>query len=540
MNKLYITIWWSFLLLCPLLVFADTMEEQGSASCELMRKRLGYPYYYCDCTEQSSTFLFPLEDIVSDTVWFKAEVNDLLKGMSAYWFADCAVQMDVYATCASKEPTLTLRVGKNQMHEMDATAINDKLAAMGSAGEALKNIKPRIRVYPVGGGSGKVLCYPYDEGPHSTCTNLLPIYTSMMYVSSHAYDVYELQSATIPARGELFVQWREKNNNPCTVTIHRGSCDGEVVTTTTLADSTRLLFLDKALLLTAKQAGESLFLRFDHDAKTTGRIRVRAPKFITERVDTTICAGLGLQLSDTLLTATTVYPNDTVWLRQDTVSLRTYHLIVTPPAVQYDTLLVRAAQLPMLYRGNLYIKQGGFGDYDYIEHTDAQCDERYLLHVEHAVQTTTSTIDTTLCEGKIYTFAGKNYTHDTDIHDTIWTDPDTRAIVDVRLTFTPPDIEYDTLYLTQAQLQGNDGYGYYHSESMQYITTYGDIDYTLTARNRCTRRIRLSVLPDTSTDSKQINASPKHPRRYNLLGQPVDDSYRGVVIQDGRMLLVVN
>lgn len=513
------------------------MEYKGSPTCEIMRKRLGYPYYYCDCSEQSSTFIFPLDALITDTVWFKADISDLLKGMSAYWFADCGVQMDVYAMCASKEPTMTLRVGKNQMREMDATSINEKLAAMGSAGEALKNIKPRIRVYPTGTGSGRVLCYPYNEGPHSTCNDLLPVYTSMTYVSSHSYDVYELQPQSIPSSGTLFVQWKQKDNQPCTVSVHRGGCEGAVVATTLLADSTKLYFPDKTLLQQVKKAGESLYFRFEHEQSAVGRISFRVPKYVAERVDTTICQGMGLQLADTLLTATTVYPNDTVWLLKDTVALRTYHLTIAPAPVHYDTLRVRSTDLPMLYRNKMYIRENGYGDYDYTEQKEGMCDERYLLCVEHAVQTTTTTIDTTLCEGKIYSFAGKNYTTNTEIQDTVWSDADTRSVVDLRVTFTEPELEYDTLYLTAAQLEGEDGYGYYHAESMQYITAYGDIEYDVTARNRCTRRVRLTVLEDTMTPTGTAVAEEKKPVvRYNLLGQKVSESYRGVVIENGRLV----
>jgi len=527
-------------MLCPLRAAAQT--EEPSSAPQAARCDDGSwipfnsPYFYCDCRMTAQPFGFPLDMLITDTVWLKADANDLLKGLSAYWFADCSVEMEVYAMCASKTPTLTMRVGKNQMREMDATSINDKLASMGDLGETVKNMTPRIRVYPVGGGQGRVLCYPYNEGPHSTCTDLLPIYTSMTYVSSHTYDVYELQPQTIPSKVELFVQWKEKSNSPCTVKVLRGGCEGTVVATTTLSDSTKLYFPDKTMLQAAKKAGESLYFRFEHAAGTAGRINFRVPKFVAQQVDTTVCQGKGLQLADTLLTETTVYPNDTVWEVRDTVAIRTYYLTVTPPEPQYDTLRVRAAELPRLYREKLYIAKDGYGDYRYTEHKDEQCDVLYQLHVEHAVKTTWTTVDTTLCQGKIYTFAGKNYTEDTEWRDTVWTDDDTRSVVDVKVTFTAPELEYDTLYLTQAELYG-DGAGYYYAPLRIVVTAYGDMECELRARNKCTRVVRLTVIENKTTGAEQPAEQAGRPAgRYNLLGQRVGEDYRGVVIENGRLV----
>ena len=171
--------------------FAETMVTH---TCETWRKSMGYPYHYCYCKEESETFQFPLDRIVSDTMWFDANINDLKHGISAYWFADCAVTIEVYAFCSSKTPTISITVGANRMTSKSEEEINKKLAEMGGMAELVGSIvTPHIRVYPHGRGSGHVYCYPENQGPHSTCDSLLPVRRTMKYISSHADDVYVLE-----------------------------------------------------------------------------------------------------------------------------------------------------------------------------------------------------------------------------------------------------------------------------------------------------------------------------------------------------------
>ena len=79
--------------------------------CDSVMHILEQPYYYCACDESSSPFSFPYEAEVKDTLWFTATMNDLRQGISAYWFANSSVTMEVYAFCSSKEPTITMTVG---------------------------------------------------------------------------------------------------------------------------------------------------------------------------------------------------------------------------------------------------------------------------------------------------------------------------------------------------------------------------------------------------------------------------------------------
>lgn len=515
-----------------------TGAEQDAASytCRMLQASLKAPYYFCDCYEGASSFRFPLSEQISDTVWYTASVDDVRKGLTAYWFADCSVTLEVYALCSSKTPTISMTIGRDQMREMDAASINQKIDEMGdAAGSLISALTPHIRVYPAGKCSGQVYVFPYDEGPHSTCEATLPVRTSMTYVSSHTDDVYEWEPDRLPQSGSVFVQWKEAKNNPCQVWITRGSCSGAEVARTMLSDSVRLFFPDPTLIQSARKAGESLFFHFGHAADKVGRIRFRTnPRFVPQVTDTVICQGQGLQLADTLLTRTTFYNNDTVWHRGDTVYIRAYNLTISAPEPQRDTLHVKAAQLPMVYRNQEYIPLGGYGDYDFTIHTAGQCDERYLLCVEHLTTRTSLKIDTTVCEGKTLEIGGVVCSRDTAIQSAGWIDDDTYADMDIRVSFSAPETEYDTVYVLPADMAD----GYFYETANQWIDAYGDYSYTITGRNRCTRLVELSVREQTPTavaDPRQtapvsrLYCAPdgtvyvvRNGKRYTLLGQDAD------------------
>lgn len=510
--------------------------EKASWTCSRLQASLKAPYYFCDCKEGASTFRFPLSTQISDTVWYTASVDDVRKGLTAYWFADCSVTLEVYALCSGKTPTISMTIGKDQMREMDAASVNQKIDEMGdAAGQLISALTPHIRVYPNGTCSGQVYVYPYNEGPHSTCEATLPVRTSMTYVSNHADDVYEWEPNRLPQSGSVYVQWKEAKNNPCQVWVTQGSCTGTEVARITLSDSTKLFFPDRTLIQRARQAGESLFFHFSHDADKVGRIRFRTnPRFVPQTIDTTTCQGLGLQLADTLLTQTTRYSNDTAWYKGDTVYVRTYNLTVAAPEPQRDTVRVKAAQLPMVYRNQEYIARGGYGNYDFTIHTVGQCDERYLLCVEHLTTHTSVTIDTTICEGKTFELNGLTYSRDTAMQSAGWIDEDTYADMDIRVSFSAPETEYDTVYVSPATMAE----GYFYEDANRWINAYGDYSCTITGKNQCTRQVELAVREQISTavaDTGQamplsrLYCAPdgtvyvvRNGKRYTLLGQNAD------------------
>jgi len=449
----------------------------------------GYPEHYCVCRSTSRVFSFPLEVAVSDTMWFSSTVEDMKQGLSAYWFADCSITFEVYAFCSSKIPTITMTVGANQMREMDVATINQKLDEMGDMAELVSQVlTPRVKVYP-NGGSGTVYCLPYDQGPVSTCSAPLPVIPKMTYVCDQPTEVFELKPEKIASNGSGFIQWKQKKNFAGTIRLTEGSCTGPEIAHVTLSDSMRVLVLDTARMKAAKQANSSVFVHVTHPADYVGRmIYHNAVKWDNQRIDTTICQGKSLQLTDTALVATTVYPNDTLWRNGDTLSLTTYYLTVEEPMPQYDTLLLKAAQLPTTYR-NQYIAKDAWGDYDFTIRQADRCDERYVLHVAHDIVTRETTMDTTLCLGKTIMLGGMTYATDTVIRDSAWADADTWVVSDITIHFAEPELEYDTVAVAPSQMTAR---GYWYA-ALGVLVQYGDTMIVKTKNNTCTRWIQLHV-----------------------------------------------
>ena len=100
------------------------------------------------------------------------------------------MRIEVYAFCSSEVPTVAMTVGRNQMHEMSIEEINSKLDQMGDQAAMLGQVlTPRVRLYPIDGGTGNIYCYPYDQGPKSTCDSILPVVAGMTYVCDQPEEV---------------------------------------------------------------------------------------------------------------------------------------------------------------------------------------------------------------------------------------------------------------------------------------------------------------------------------------------------------------
>lgn len=367
-----------------LLTCSLTAETMISRSCETLRKKLNYPHYYCYCTEESETFQFPQDRMVNDTMWFTASLDDLKQGMTAYWFADCGVTIDVYAFCTSKSPAFSMSVGSNRMTEKDVEDINKKLEEMGDlAGLIGSVLTPHIRVYPHNGGSGHVYCYPYNQGPHSTCEALLPVRTSMTYVSSHADDVYQLEPQAIPESGRIVVQWKEKANQPCLLEIAR-TCDGEAIESGYLSDSLRVYWIDSTLLKTSKVQNETLYLRFSHAAEHIGRIQfIPDPVIVPRYKDSTVCEGKASLSENGRL-----YITDTLWTKSNLLAEHGYRLLIHPTDTLYDTISVQTNELAAGY----YYEEADTtlydaGDYQFRIEIPHECTHIIKLHIEETTLT---------------------------------------------------------------------------------------------------------------------------------------------------------
>lgn len=454
------------------------------------------PYYYCQCRNTSIPFSFPMIVEVRDTMWLSATLDDLRLGLCAYWFADCSITLEVYAFCTSKMPTITMTIGANNMREMSIDDIQEKLDQMGDQAQLLGQLlTPRMRVYPnkTGGTTGgTVYCYPYDQGPVSTCESVLPLIPSMTFVCDQAEEVYELLPSRISSRGLGFIHWKQKKNQPATIRLTTDSCNGPEIANQTLSDSMRVMALDADMMKQIKSAGKSVFVHVSHDSSYVGRIMYRNTiQWNQQVIDTTLCQGMSLQLPDTALTQTTYYSGDVLWIAKDTLSMTSYNLTVTEPELQYDTLLLRAGQLPYVYRTKI-IPREGWGDYDFLIHQPNKCDEHVMVHVVHKIDTVTTIVNDTLCEGKTVTYSGITYSKDTVIKDSIWANADTWQIRDITLHFTEPEIEFDTISVAPSKMSDR---GYYYA-ALNVMVQYGDTFIIKTANNKCTRYIQLHVDQD--------------------------------------------
>lgn len=328
------------------------LKRTGSPECEAARIGMEAPYYYCDCHESSRTFAFPLEEEITDTVWYTATVDDLKQGISAYWFSDCSVTMEVYAMCTSKEPTISMTIGKNQMREIDVAKINQKISEMGETAQQLMGaLTPHIRVYP-NGGTGRVFCYPYNQGPSSSCDDPLPLRPAMTYVTNTQTNEYKLAYSSISSKGKAFILWKQEKSSACEIWLTLDSCDGQEIGRAKLTDSLHVYQPDSAALVNARSGHHDIWLHAKHAKNITGRLYYyNNPKY-KEGIKTkksSACQGKTLKVNMRTYSADTSFI-DTLWVARDTLSLMKVQLTFKEPTLEYDTVRVFPTELSRGYR----------------------------------------------------------------------------------------------------------------------------------------------------------------------------------------------
>ena len=208
-----------------------------------------------------------------------------------------------------------------------------------------------------------------------------------------------------------------------------------------------------------------------------------------ETISETLCQGKVFTYNGVEYTSSTTFA-DTLQRDADTYIITSVSVTFTAPEAIPDTLALKQAALPYTYRGQETITT--FGDYDLTIRTAGECDERYLLHVYHAIDTLYETVSETLCQGKVFTYNGAEYTSSTTFADTLQRDADTYVITSVSVTFTAPEAIPDTLALKQAELP-------YTYRGQETITSFGDYDLTIRTAGECDERYLLHVYHDIDT-----------------------------------------
>lgn len=367
--------------------FAQTGAELDSLweRCRIIGHNVEAPYYFCECELQSVPFAFPMDTVIADTTWFTASMNDLRQGMSAYWFANCKVTMEVYAFCTSKEPTMSFTIWGNQMREVDLDEINSRLAEMGSTAQQLAgSLIPHIRVYPHDGGSGRVYANPYDEGPVSTCEDPLPLRPRMTYVCDKEESVYRMDYSLLPSNGKAFIHWLQKKNKAGEIWLTLDSCTGEEIGRATVWDSLHVFQPDSAQLVNARKAKRSLWMHVKHAPDIVGRVRwYNSPKYVEEVENITgkVCLGKSLTANLRSYKTDTAF-TDTVWVAVDTLRLTNVSLTFNQPKLEYDTARVDSFTLKRGYRyspsGDVFYE---YGDYNVSVEKNNTCTRAILLSI---------------------------------------------------------------------------------------------------------------------------------------------------------------
>ena len=461
---------------------------QAFANTDCSGYQASYPDHYCECYNDviRLTSLDGLKDLhFADSIWFKTGSQTFTKaGMTAYLFSESDVQVDIYQNCKTDKKLYSFAVPKNQTRDMDHQSILDRLEQNGVAG---MNTTIYVLFYPVEQGADcRLMCYPYNTGPNSTPEDPLPVLTGMTYVSSHAYDVYELKAENIPASCALYTQWVEPNNLPCRLRITRGSVDGAVIAEHDFASAEAYYHFDMSLLAEVRAAGESLYMHYTHDAAAAGRIITNEVFTNHLLTDIVICQGKGWEYAGQTYTQPIVIPYDTVWTSTISRDVYAYNLIVEEPQLQYDTLALPTTQLPYTYHGQTI---ANYGDYELHIQSPGECHEHIMLHVRHRLTTITTSVDTTLCEGKPFVGPdGKNYLYDITFTDSVWHNQDTLYVNHLNVYFNAMDIIHDTLRLKMNELP-----------TRLYGTTireFGDYKFLTHDANLCPDSLYLHICHD--------------------------------------------
>lgn len=254
-----------------------TFAQITEANCmEDYQLKYGYPSYFCDCELQRKKNKIPglpFDITVNDTTWYGSSSDIMVNGCSAYLYSECDVKMVIVQNCSNfSGPNGGLYkevvVASNQARDVEPSTIKDLMDQNGVSGK----IGIRIGILPAESGKdSRFICMPYNQGPHSTCEDCLPLLRGMVFVSSDMDNVYALAPSEIPAVNGLQVEWFQ-TDYPAKLTIRKGNCaSGEVVASTMIMPNVPFE-LPADLLNDMRSGEEKLYLQF---LSTGGAARIR-------------------------------------------------------------------------------------------------------------------------------------------------------------------------------------------------------------------------------------------------------------------------
>ena len=462
-----------------LLALTTTLVAQIPEDCADRQQANNWPEYYCDCKYNYQKFSIPLDIDISESMWFQANIKDLAQGISAYLHSDCEMKFEVYLFCTSGTPEYEAVFEQNKANTIDGSTIKRKLEEAGYGdSEALFN----ICISPVNGFGGRLIMRSEADGMPSSCDDPLYIFPGMSLYSTQPADVYVIDPSNIAEATDIIIHWEGDNNTPCELQLTSNSCDGSIVDEVTLDANNNCYTLTAEVLDEAWFNDEKFYLHFNHAPNTAGFVRCLVPEYQAAYTDTTICQGKGVLLADTLLTESTTYCVDTVFLHTNQYRVNYLRVTVVEPEIEPDTMAFKYTQQPYLYRNQHAISKPG--NYDLTIHTPGQCDERYALHVYHDIDTLVNVVDTVLCYGASFEYNGKLYLQDVSLGTSTWKNQDTLILDTLNVYFaTTPEIVYDTI------MQHDYKYGKTFKQTGDFAFTYTN------PTTYCVDSIYLHVLP---------------------------------------------
>lgn len=328
--------------------------------------------------------------------------------MNAYWYSTDSLRLEAYLVCLAREPIYQRTIGPQGVFSLSLEELKHKLDSvtaslgLGQIDDILQ-IFPSVNVkaVPVSGQSGRIILQNLGEGPKTDCNNPLPVYMDATYILTNSANVYTLTHERQP--DSLHVVWQaedEELDTLPTIQVRYGSCDGDILGEAQ-TDSQGVYVVERQWMDSAYQQGDTLF--FHVFAPTDGKIRFRPVTFTYAEVDTVLCEGKGLQLQDTLLTASTSYTDTVVKSEGYRHFITHYELEVQPAPETNDTLYVGAAELPLQMQ-EVWIESEG--NYSLRYQTEDGCDS--IVHLQVYIQT--SVRETSESSLKVYPTLAKTGT----------------------------------------------------------------------------------------------------------------------------------
>lgn len=513
-----------------LLALTATLVAQIPEDCADRQQANSWPEYYCDCKYNYQDFTLPLDMNISQSTWFRGKISNLVQGISAYLHSDCEFKFSVYLFCTSDKPEYEVIFAQNQANSIDGSSILRKLE---EAGYGDSDVQFYICITPINGLGGRLIMRSEADGMPSSCDDPLYIFPGMSLYSTQPSDVYVIDPSNIAEATDIIIHWDGDNNTPCELKLTSNSCDGALVDKVTLDAPNNCYTLTAELLDEAWFNDEKFYLHFNHAPNTAGFVHCLVPEYTAVYTDTTICQGMGVQLADTLLTEPTAYPIDTVFLHTNQYRVNYLNVNVVEPEIAQDTLAFKYSQQPYIYRNQHTISKPG--DYDLTIHTPGACDERYMLHVYHQVDTIVQVSDTSICYGGIFKYDGKTYSKSVTLVQSYWKNNDTLVFDTLKVYFaTLPEIIKDTVKI------GEKHYGKTFSQAGDYAFLYTN------PQTFCKDSILLHVL-EGSSDGIEYEYIYKDTtlcegKTYNHLGTlytsstvvydtiPVSDNYQEIEV----------